>query len=56
MKQLHPENGTKSISSDILTILNDLESVVILLFDWMQLVWETHAWMHWVVCSNGLTH
>lgn len=56
MKQLHPENGTKNLSSGILTSLNDLESVVILLFDWMQLVWEIHAWMRWVVHSNGLTH
>lgn len=37
-KQLHPENGTKSLSSGILTSLNDLESVLILLFDWTQLV------------------
>lgn len=56
MKQLHPENGTKSLSSGILTSLNDLESVLILLFDWTQLVWEMHAWVHRVVHSNGLTH
>lgn len=43
--KLLSENGTKNLCSGILTSLNDLESALILLFDWTQLVWGKHAWV-----------